>query len=76
MGRNLTGVSKEEGRVVEFLQTDTAINPGSSGGPLVTLTGAWIGVNTASAIGAQGIGFAVPSSEFLEDVLAGAGIHE
>ena len=75
-GRNLMGVSSEEARNVQFLQTDTAINPGSSGGPLITHTGAWIGVNTAGVVEAQGIGFAVPSSavlEFLEDVLAGKG---
>ena len=78
-GRNLSGVSDEEGRPIQFIQTATAINPGSSGGPLITLTGAWVGVNTAGAIGAQGIGFAVPSAqvlEFLAEVLAGKGIWE
>ncbi len=75
-GRNLSGVSEEEGRVVQFIQTDTAINPGSSGGPLVTLTGAWIGVNPAGILTAQNIGFAVPSLEargFVDDVRAGKG---
>ena len=78
-GRNLSGVSGEEARHVEFLQTDAAINPGSSGGPLITLTGAWIGVNTAVAAGSQGIAFAVPASfarEFLDSVLAGRGIWQ
>jgi S1-C subfamily serine protease len=78
-GRNLSGVSKEESRSIDFLQTDTAINPGSSGGPLITLSGAWIGVNTGGAAQAQGIGFAVPSSqvrEFLNEVLAGKGEAE
>jgi serine protease Do len=78
-GRNLSGVSKEERRSIDFIQTDTAINPGSSGGPLITLTGAWIGVNTAGAPTAQGIGFAVPSSqvrEFVAEVLAGEGVPE
>jgi serine protease DegS len=78
-GRNLSGVSDEEGRPIQFIQTDTAINPGSSGGPLITLTGAWVGVNTAGAIGAEGIGFAVPSAqvlEFLDEVLAGKGMWE
>ncbi len=75
-GRNLYGVKKEEGRFIEYLQTDTAINPGSSGGPLITMTGAWIGVNTAGLQGAQGINFAVPShqvKEFLQVVFDGKG---
>lgn len=77
--RNLLGVTEEEGRPIRFLQTDTAINPGSSGGPLITLNGAWVGVNTAGALQAQGIGFAVPSAqvqEFIDEVLAGQGVRE
>jgi len=69
----------EEGRQIEFLQTDTAINPGSSGGPLVTLSGAVVGMNTAIARSAEGIAFAVPTSqilEFLQQVLAGEGVED
>lgn len=72
--RNLSGVDEQEGRVIQFIQTDTAINPGSSGGPLITLDGAWIGVNTAGIVRAQNIGFAVPSrqvTEFVDEVLSG-----
>jgi serine protease Do len=45
---------------VGFLQTSTPINPGNSGGPLLDMHGRVIGVNTAVAANAQGIGFAVP----------------
>ena len=44
------------------LQHDAALNPGDSGGPLLDLAGHVIGINTAIAGNAQGIGFAVPIS--------------
>jgi len=46
--------------LVDFLQTDSAINPGSSGGPLLNLRGEVVGVNTAMITRAQSIGFAIP----------------
>jgi serine protease Do len=45
---------------VPFLQTDASINPGNSGGPLVNICGEAIGINSAVAQAAQGIGFAIP----------------
>ena len=46
--------------LLDFLQTDSAINPGSSGGPLLNLYGEVVGINTAIAGDAQAIGFAIP----------------
>ena len=46
--------------LTNLIQTDTAINPGNSGGPLLDPSGKVIGINTAGASQAQGIGFAIP----------------
>jgi serine protease Do len=52
--------SRRSEHLTDLLQTDAAINPGNSGGPLLDSSGRAIGINTATASSAEGIGFAVP----------------
>ena len=52
----------ETGNFNTWLQTDAAINPGNSGGPLVTEDGRIVGITSRAYLGANNLGFAIPSS--------------
>jgi serine protease Do len=60
-------------RYTDLLQTDAAINQGNSGGALLDITGRLIGINNAMAVGAENIGFAIPTdvlrAEFQKELL-------
>ena len=77
LNREITVTDESTGRrttLGDLIQTDAAINPGNSGGPLLDGAGNVVGINTAIASNAEGLGFAIPSAAASELIgLASAG---
>lgn len=63
LNRTITAQSPQGLVTLEgVIQTDAAVNPGNSGGPLANIQGEVVGMNVASAIGAENVGFAIPTA--------------
>jgi len=71
LSREITAGSTLDRKITkmrELIQTDAAVNPGNSGGPLIDINGKTIGINVAMVFLAQNIGFALPINTAKKDL--------
>lgn len=71
LSRHITAVDakrKTTKRLKDLIQTDAAVNPGNSGGPLVDTKGKVLGINAAMVHGAENVGFALPINSAKKDL--------
>jgi serine protease Do len=65
------GIVSNSKQLVEgqhFIQTDAAVNPGNSGGPVITESGQFVGIATSKFVNADNVGFAIPAHAVLEEL--------
>lgn len=64
----VTSLRRDQGGVLKMIQTDAAVNPGNSGGPMLDAEGRLVGVVFAAISGGQGLGFGIPPNRVREFV--------
>jgi S1-C subfamily serine protease len=69
LGRTITESTAGGYAIADCIQTTTPINPGNSGGPLLNYRGEVVGITTAIVSNSQGIGFAIPASSILREIV-------
>jgi hypothetical protein len=65
------GIVSNKRQLVEgqyFIQTDAAVNPGNSGGPLINEKGCFVGIATSKFLNADNVGFAIPASIVIDEL--------
>jgi S1-C subfamily serine protease len=70
LGRTITESTAGNYAIADVIQTSAPINPGNSGGPLLNAEGQVVGINTADVSNSQGLGFAIPSSSILREIVS------
>jgi S1-C subfamily serine protease len=70
LGRTITEQMSGSYPIADVIQTSAPINSGNSGGPLLSYGGQVIGITTAIVSNSQGLGFAIPSSTILREIVS------